>query len=135
MKSTFVASLVSVMVVVTTLIYAQVGLAQSLPTNPKASSGPEALLTRRQDLTPFQLVNLAYEGRLQAQGIPSYGQLERAYAQHRVNARTLVEAADLAGLISESSAQDEGYRNAVRSQMRSLMPDFSHRFWEHRVGH
>ncbi len=82
--------------------------------------------TPRYSLNPFQLVNLAYEGGLQAQGIRGHGQLENDYAQHRVNAQALVNAGIEGGYVSASTAQDGSYLNAVRSQMRSLNSGSSH---------
>ena len=80
---------------------------------------------------PFQLVNMAYEGALVDQGIPGHLQLEQDYTAGRIRPRDLVMAAVQAGDLPESRLQDEGYINAVRSQMRSLMIDnrrgpFSH---------
>ncbi len=72
---------------------------------------------------PFQLVNMAYEGALIDQGIPGHLQLEQDYTAGRVRPQDLVMAAVQAGDLPESRLQDEGYINAVRSQMRSLMID------------
>ncbi len=72
---------------------------------------------------PFQLVNMAYEGAFIEQGVPGHLQLEQDYTAGRVRPRDLVMAAVQAGDLPESRLQDEGYINAVRSQMRSLMID------------
>lgn len=72
---------------------------------------------------PFQLVNMAYEGALVEQGIPGHLQLEQDYTAGRIRPRDLVMAAVQTGDLPESRLQDEGYINAVRSQMRSLMID------------
>lgn len=72
---------------------------------------------------PFQLVNMAYEGAFVEQGVPGHLQLEQDYTTGRIRPRDLVMAAVQAGDLPESRLQDQGYINAVRSQMRSLMID------------
>lgn len=90
---------------------------------------PTATTPLVQNLTPFHLVNLAYEGGLETQGIPSYGQLENAYAQNQVNANTLVAAAVQGRYVPASTVNDGNYINAVRLQLRSLAPDTSNYRW------
>jgi hypothetical protein len=71
----------------------------------------------------FQLVNLAYEGYLEAQGIPSRGTLEDRYNHHDIDAEDLIAAGILAGYLPESRREDTAFRNAVRTQMQSLRDD------------
>jgi hypothetical protein len=73
----------------------------------------------------FQLVNLAYEGYLEDEGIPSRGELEYRYARHQIDAEDLIAAGILAGYLPESRREDAGFRNAVRTQMQSLRDDRS----------
>ncbi len=97
------------------------GIAQLLPTVPAAIT--PALAAGEFQPNPFQLVNMAYEGALVEQGIPSYLRLQQDYTSGRIRPRDLVMAAVQAGDLPESKLQDERYINAVRSQMRSLMLD------------
>ncbi|MBE9170335.1 hypothetical protein IQ238_23375 [Pleurocapsales cyanobacterium LEGE 06147] len=70
----------------------------------------------------FNLVNSAYRGELQAQGIPSYSQLVRDYGTGQVTAEDLVEAAIEADMVSPETIEDEEYLNAVRVQLDALRP-------------
>ena len=71
----------------------------------------------------FQLVNLAYEGHYRSEGVPSHMILDERVTEGRVRPRDLISAAIQAGELPADKLQDEGYINAVRSQMRSLEMD------------
>ena len=75
----------------------------------------------------FQLVNFAYDGRYQPEGIPSHLILEEDYTSARVRPEDVISAAVKAGDLPESKLQDSGYVNAVRLQMRSLQIN-NHRY-------
>lgn len=70
-------------------------------------------------LTPAQLVNLAYRGEIE--GIPGY----QRFVNNRYRASEVVELAIAAGNIPAETLEDERYLNAVRSQLRGFRP---HRF-------
>jgi hypothetical protein len=126
MKNTILAELASLTLVAAPAVANAQPAANQTP--PPPNSGTEATpLT--QNLTPFQLVNLAYEGGLQAQGIPSYRQLENAYSQNRVNATTLVDAAVEGRYVPAGTVDDGNYINAVRLQLRSIVSDTNDHRW------
>jgi hypothetical protein len=83
-------------------------------------STPDLSLAQSFEATPFQLVNLAYEGYLEAAGVPSRRQLERLYNRHRIDAEALVEAGITAGYLPPSRRTDRVFINAVSTQMQSL---------------
>jgi hypothetical protein len=70
----------------------------------------------------FNLVNSAYRGELQKQGIPSYSQLIRDYNIGQVTAEDVVEAAIEADMVSPETMEDEEYLNAVNLQLEALVP-------------
>lgn len=96
-------------------------IAQTTTAPPPMTSAPAAV-PMAISLTPFQLANLAYEGGLQAQGIPSYVQLENALAQSEINAQKVVAAAVEAGYVSANTIDDGSYINALRMQLRYISP-------------
>ncbi|MGB3788917.1 MAG: hypothetical protein WA949_12975 [Phormidesmis sp.] len=91
------------------------------------TAGHAALAAGNFRPNPFQLVNLAYEGRYQAEGIPSHLILEQDYTSARVRPNDVIEAAVQAGDLPATTLQDSHYVNAVRLQMRSLKID-NHRY-------
>ena len=74
-----------------------------------------------QELTPFELVTMAYQGYFQEQGIPSYTLLASAHEIGRLRAETLVEAAIRARKLSPQVLTDQGYLNAVEAHLRELI--------------
>ncbi|MBE9225204.1 hypothetical protein IQ264_07135 [Phormidium sp. LEGE 05292] len=74
-----------------------------------------------QELTPFELVTMAYQGYFQEQGIPSYALLVSAHQVGRLRAETLVEAAIRTQKLSPQVLKDQGYLNAVEVQLRELI--------------
>ena len=74
----------------------------------------------RNQLTPFNLVSLAYQGNFKAQGIPSSGALIAAYQIGQVSAESLVKKAVAADILSPSVLNDQGYLNAVNTQLYNL---------------
>ncbi|MBV9386820.1 MAG: hypothetical protein JOZ78_10380 [Chroococcidiopsidaceae cyanobacterium CP_BM_ER_R8_30] len=74
----------------------------------------------KNQLTPFELVSLAYQGNLKDQGIPSAGGLLAAYQIGQVSAETLVQKAVAANMLSPAVLNDQGYLNAVNNQLSNL---------------
>lgn len=72
------------------------------------------------DTEAFNLVAAAYRGELEAQGIPSFHQLEEAYEAGEVDARTLVNRAIAAGKLAPAALEDDAYLNAVRLHLSDL---------------
>lgn len=73
---------------------------------------------------PFTLVTSAYRGRFKEQGIPSYGDFISAYQTRRFDAESLVQAAVEAGQLPPQTLDDEGYINAVRLSLNTLISGF-----------
>ncbi|AFZ44714.1 hypothetical protein PCC7418_2571 [Halothece sp. PCC 7418] len=69
----------------------------------------------------FNLVASAYRGEFRSQGVPSYGNLEQAYATGQIDAETLVNRAIAAGELAPAAAQDEDYLNAVSLHLSDLV--------------
>lgn len=91
-------------------------LAQST-TNNRIQQNPVS--TQRQ-LTPFELVFMAYQGYFQAQGIPSYQQLILARRLGKISAEDLVNSAIATNRLSPQVTADEGYMSAVENQLDTL---------------
>lgn len=72
-------------------------------------------------LTPFELVNMAYQGYFQEQGIPGYMLFVSDHHTGRLRAETLVEAAIRANKLSPQVLTDRGYLNAVEAQIRRII--------------
>jgi len=71
-----------------------------------------------QSLSPFSLVQLASQGYLKAQGIPSNVGLFTAYAQGDITAQDVVTAAIAADRLPASALNDKSYLNAVETQLQ-----------------
>ena len=71
-------------------------------------------------MSPFDLVSAAYEGRFKDLGIPGYGQLEDNYDTDQVTAKDLINAGIKMGELSPQAANDEEYINNVDAQLNEL---------------
>lgn len=76
-----------------------------------------------QQITPFNLVNLARNGYFQAQGIPSHGALGIAIASERIQAEDVVSAAVAQKRLSPETLNDEGYLRIVDMKLNDLIGD------------
>ncbi|MBD1844545.1 hypothetical protein H6F89_14315 [Cyanobacteria bacterium FACHB-63] len=92
--------------------------AESTPTN--ATTAPVATTAAVPSLTPYDLVYAAYQGRLRAQGLRSYGAFADGCNQGTLTANDVAQAAIKANLLPQSILQDQGYMNAVDAQMKSF---------------
>lgn len=77
----------------------------------------------RNQIAPFNLVSLAYQGNFKTQGIPGSGSLVAAYQIGRVSAEDLVKSAVAANILSPSVLKNRGYLNAVDTQLSNLGKD------------
>jgi hypothetical protein len=68
-------------------------------------------------VTPFNLVGLAYQGFLKDQGIPSGGVLLNLYQNREITGKELVEGAVKANRLSPEVLNDSGYIAAVDNQL------------------
>lgn len=71
-------------------------------------------------LSPFNLAFLAYQGYLEGQGIPSDNDLRNAIASGTITAQDIMQAAVKANRLSEQTLGDQGYRNNLEVQLKGL---------------
>jgi hypothetical protein len=76
--------------------------------------------TIARQLSPVALVTLAQQGKLQAQGIPSYGALVIQYQLGQLDAQTLIQGAIQANRLPAEVASNQGYVNAVNTQLQII---------------
>ena len=69
----------------------------------------------------FNLVNAAYQGRLQKWGIPAYARLDQAYRGKQITASDLIEAAVEANQLKPDALEDEVYIKAVDTNLYGLV--------------
>jgi hypothetical protein len=76
--------------------------------------------TNNNDIQPFHLVQGAYQGQFNSQGISGFNSLVNGYEHSQIEAEDLVEAAIAQGRLSQDTLQDSGYLNAVSLQLQGL---------------
>ncbi|MFB2769146.1 hypothetical protein ACE1AT_07595 [Pelatocladus sp. BLCC-F211] len=115
----------SISVVLTTLLLSAtispaVAQAQTAPTslNPYAANQ-----SRANQLKPFNLAYLAYQGYLKDQGIPSSGTLIDAIASGTITAQDIIQAAVKANRLPEQTLNDQGYRFNLEEQLQGFTAD------------
>jgi hypothetical protein len=84
------------------------------------SSFPEAAAAAGMEVTPFNLVFLAYQGFLESEDIPMAGGLVSWYRSGRITAEDLVQAAINMNRLSPEAINDNRYIRAVDNQLSSL---------------
>jgi hypothetical protein len=72
------------------------------------------------EVSPFNLVFLAYQGYLENQGIPSAGTLIYESRRGGIDGKALVTAAVADGRLSPNVLDDDSYVSAVNAQLRAL---------------
>lgn len=75
------------------------------------------------EVEPFNLVYLGYQGFFQKEGIPSSSGFVSAYQTGKITAQQLIEAAISQGKLSPEKAKDQGYIHAVRHHLMYLDVD------------
>ena len=75
------------------------------------------------EITPFDLVTGAYQGRFEDQGIPSSAVFLARVHSNKISAEDLVNSAISAGRLSESTLSDQSYLNSLESIMDNLDKD------------
>lgn len=106
-----------------TTLLLTLGMIPTIQTETIASNQAQAEIDNESSVGPteaFDLVARAYRGAFEAQGIPSYYELEQAYETGELDAEMLVKKAIEAGALSPDTAQDEGYINAVKLHLDRL---------------
>ncbi|MEH1853499.1 MAG: hypothetical protein V7L11_17935 [Nostoc sp.] len=91
--------------------------AQTAPTslNPYAANQPSG-----NQLKPFNLVYLAYQGYLKDQNIPSSRALMSAIASGTITAQDIIQAAVKANRLPEQALSDRGYRHNLENQLQEF---------------
>jgi hypothetical protein len=74
-------------------------------------------------LSPFNLAYLAYQGYLKVQGIPSSGALDDAIASGRITAQDIMQAAVNANRFPEEALTDQAYRHELENELQGLAED------------
>jgi hypothetical protein len=114
MKHLFVAGLSVLLLSAVTATAAHAGtpIEQEVSMRPAMSSQVLSNL-----LTPNDLANLAYQGYLRDQGIPSYSRLIFGYKSSQIKAADIVQAAINTNRLPASALTDQGYLNGVNLQL------------------
>jgi hypothetical protein len=90
-------------------------------TVPTVSSYPSvANQPSANQLSPFNLAYLAYQGYLEDLGIPSNGALLNAISFGKITAQDIIEAAVKANRLPEQILGDRGYRDNLEKQLQGL---------------
>jgi hypothetical protein len=71
-------------------------------------------------LTPFNLVYLAYQGEFRMQGIPGFNSFNSAIYSKTITAKDLVKAAIAANQLTPDTQTNRAYLNAVELQLSSV---------------
>lgn len=71
-------------------------------------------------LTPFNISTLAYQGRLDSQGVPGYNALEAGVNSGSITADQVVQAAIESGRLPEAALQDDNFVSSVNFALQSL---------------
>jgi hypothetical protein len=84
-----------------------------------AMSAETAAVTKigNTQLTPFNLVSLAYQGEFRTQGIPGFSSFQSATSNKTITAKDLVKAAIDTNQLSPDTQINRGYLNAVEQQL------------------
>ncbi len=99
-------------------------VAQSQTTLPTVSSNPSmANQSSANQLSPFNLAYLAYQGYLEDQGIPSSSALLNAIASKTITAQDIIQAAVKAHQLPEQMLSNQGYRHNLDDQLDGLRED------------
>ncbi len=75
------------------------------------------------NIQPIPLVQLAYQGYFQDQGIPSNGAFISAVQSGRVDAKELIESAVERGRLSTDTLNNQGYLNIVNVALQDLIDE------------
>jgi hypothetical protein len=117
---------------ISTLLTALLLSAALLPTavNAQSSKTPQTSLnpyvanqSSTNQLSPFNLAYLAYQGYLKAEGIPSTGGLVDALVSGTITAQDVMQAAVKANRLPPQALNDQGYRSALEGQLQGFTTD------------
>jgi hypothetical protein len=71
-------------------------------------------------LTPFNLVSLAYQGEYRMQGIPGFTAFQSATSDKTITAKDLIKVAIAANQLTPDTQTDRAYLNAVELQLSAI---------------
>jgi hypothetical protein len=74
-----------------------------------------------EQISPFDLAFVAYQGNLKHQGIPSYGALIDAISFGKVTAQKVMQAAVNDNRLPAEILTDRSYRSALQTQLYNLI--------------
>jgi hypothetical protein len=74
-------------------------------------------------LSPFNLAYLAYQGYLKVEGIPNSGELIDAFRSGTITAQDVMQAAVKANRLPPQALNDQGYRSALEGQLQGFTAD------------
>ena len=74
-------------------------------------------------ISPVDLVDSAYQGRLAKFDIPSHGKFITAIKSNRVDSKLLVESAISSGRLAPETINDRSYLNSVRDVLKLKIKD------------
>jgi len=74
----------------------------------------------QKNITPFNLVSLAYQGKFQTQGVGGYNSLITAIAFDEIRGKDLVQIGIDTGRLSAETINDSSYIGSVDSQLKKL---------------
>ena len=97
----------------------------ALPTfaNEEIAAGSQAVTRKIANLTPIDLVDAAYQGRLATYDIPEHLDLIMAIKANKINSQILVESAIAAGRLNSNAIDDLAYLNHVQSLLELKAKD------------
>ena len=79
--------------------------------------------TQINQISPVNLVKIAYQGFLENQGVPSSAAFIHSVNRGTITAETLVQSAIDKGRLSPQTLNNEGYLNVVQRELNSLGVD------------
>ncbi|HEY9646399.1 MAG TPA: hypothetical protein V6C88_08530 [Chroococcidiopsis sp.] len=90
------------------------------PVSEVSTGFPQAAADVGMDVTPFNLVFLAYQGFFESEGIPMASGLTNGYRTGSVDAEDLIRVAVQMRRLSPEAASNRGFVRAVENQLRQL---------------
>jgi hypothetical protein len=97
--------------------------AQGPETSPTSLNPYVANQSSTNQLSPFNLAYLAYQGYLKAEGIPSTGGLVDALVSGTITAQDVMQAAVKANRLPAQTLNDRSYRFALEGQLQDFTTD------------
>lgn len=94
-----------------------------IPTQAQATLSMNSTVSQTDELGPFNLAYLAYQGYLKDQKIPSGGALINAIGSGKITAQDVIQAAVKDDRLPESKLQDKSYHRHLKAHLMTLIQD------------